>query len=104
MLAWSLLMDGRADAALPYAKRLAQAEPELAAAHLILGRALVDTGDATAGIEHLEHALKIDPNNLETHMALAKAYSKSGRDDESRRERALCLQLSRRVATQLAQP
>jgi tetratricopeptide (TPR) repeat protein len=104
MLAWSLLMDGRADAALPYAKRLAQAEPEVAATHLILGRALVDTGDATAGIEHLEHALKIEPNNLEIHIALAKAYSKSGRDDESRRERALCLQLSRSDVTQLAHP
>ena len=104
MLAWSLLMDGRSDEALPYAKRLAQAQPELAPAQLILGRALVDTGDVPAGIEHLERALKIEPNNLETHIALAKAYSKSGRDDESRRERALCLQLSRSNATQLAHP
>ena len=51
MLAWSLEMQNRSEEALPYARRIAEKEPERAVTHLILGRALVDTGDVTAGIQ-----------------------------------------------------
>jgi Flp pilus assembly protein TadD len=47
------------------------------------------------GMQHLEKALKLEPDNIETHLALAKAYSKSGRKEDARRERVLCLRLSR---------
>ncbi len=95
---WSLLMENRADEALPYARRIAQARPESAVSELMLGRALLDTGNEAAGIEHLERGIKREPDNLELHIALAKAYSKSGRDEEARRERALCLQMTRHDA------
>lgn len=104
MLAWSLLMQNRSDEALHYAKRAVDKEPEQAAAQLVLGRALADTGDVAGGIEHLEHGLRLEPDNLEIHIALAKAYSKSGRDDDALRERALCLQMTRNNAAQLAHP
>jgi len=104
MLAWSLVLQNRPDEALPYATRLVTEQPERAASQLILGRALVGTGDLTGGIERLNRALKLQPDNLETHIALAKAYSKSGRDDDARRERALCLQLTQNGATGLAHP
>ena len=104
MLAWSLLMQRQPDEALPYARRLAKAEPERAASQLILGRSLLDTGNATAGIEYLERALKLEPHNLEIHIALAEAYSKSGRNDDARRERTLCLQMTQNGATGLAHP
>jgi tetratricopeptide (TPR) repeat protein len=104
MLAWSLLMERRADEALPYARRIAQEEPERAASQLILGRALLDTGNLASGIEHLERGLKLEPNNLEIHIALAKAYSKSGRDEDARRERRLCLQMTQNGATGFANP
>jgi tetratricopeptide (TPR) repeat protein len=104
MLAWSLLMQHRSDEALPYAKRIAQADPERAASQLILGRATLDTGNVASGIEHLERGLKLQPDNLEIHIALAKAYSKSGRDEDARRERGLCLRMTQNGATGFAHP
>ena len=104
MLAWSLLMQNRADEALPYAKRIVEDEPLRPASQLTLGRALVDTGDVSGGILHLEQARKLQPDNIETHIALAKAYSKSGRDDDARRERALCWQMTENSAAPLAHP
>ncbi|GAC1638296.1 MAG: hypothetical protein NVS9B14_18740 [Candidatus Acidiferrum sp.] len=98
-LAWALLMQNRAEEAVPYAKRALQEKPELGASHLLFGRALADTGNVGAGIEHLERGIKLEPDNLELHIALAKAYSKSGRIEEARRERALCMQITRNVAT-----
>jgi len=97
--AWSLLMQSRADEALPYARRIAQELPERSASQLVVGRALLETGNIAAGIEHLQRGIKLEPDNLELHIALAKAYSKSGRDEEAHRERALCLQKTRNGAT-----
>ena len=96
--AWSLLMQSRPDEALPYARRIAQELPERAVSQLVFGRASLDTGNVAAGIEHLQRGIKLEPDNLELHIALAKAYSKSGRDEEARRERALCLQMTRNGA------
>ncbi len=104
MLSWSLLMRSRPEQALPYSQRAVVLEPQLAAAQLVLGRSLLDTGDVTGGIEHLEQGLKLEPNNLEIHIALAKAYSKSGRSEDARRERTLCLQITQDAATRLANP
>jgi tetratricopeptide (TPR) repeat protein len=104
MLAWSLLMENRADEALPYAKRVAEKDPKPFASQLVLGRALLDTGDVAGGLQHLGEALKLQPDNIEIHLALAKAYSKSGRDDDARRERALCLQMTQNGVAPLAHP
>ena len=103
LLAWSLLMEGKAGEALPYAKRIAEKRPEWPTSQLALGRALVDTGDVTTGLQHLEQALKLQPDNIEIHIALAKAFSKSGRDGDARRERELSLQMSQNRAP-LAHP
>ena len=104
MLAWSLLMQNRADEALPYAKRIAEEAPERPTSQLTLGRALLETGDIGGGIQHLEQARQLQPDNIEIHIALAKGYSKSGRDDDARRERALCRQMTDNSATALAHP
>jgi tetratricopeptide (TPR) repeat protein len=104
MLAWSLLMQNRPDEALPYARRIEQEKPELAQSQLMLGRALLETGNVAGGIKHLQRALKLDPGDLEIHIALAKAYSKSGGDDDARRERKLCLEMTRNGAIGLAHP
>ena len=98
-LSWALLMQNRGEEALPYAKRIVAEKPELGAAQLLVGRALADTGNIAAGIEHLERGIKLEPDNLELHIALAEAYSKSGRNEEARRERALCVQMTRNGAT-----
>ena len=95
MLAWIPLMRNDGSDALPYAERAAAEDPSLASAQLVLGRALTETGDPKDGIEHLEKTAQLQPDNLEVHLALAKAYSKSGRKEDARRERLLCLEMTK---------
>jgi tetratricopeptide (TPR) repeat protein len=102
MTAWVLLMEGRASEALPFAQRAVHQKADLVTAKLVLGRSLTETGNLKDGIEHLEQALKLDPDDLEVHIALATAYSKSGRKEEARNERKLCLQITRGDGVQLA--
>ena len=107
MLAWDSLMRGNFTEALPYAQKAAAEEPEATVPQLVLGRSLLETGDVKGGMEHLEKALQLDPENLETHLALAKAYSKSGRKEDARRERLRCLEIAKAQDTQntqVAQP
>jgi tetratricopeptide (TPR) repeat protein len=94
MLAWALLMENSPGEALPEAKKAAEEAPTLPMAQLSLGRALLETGDVTSATTTLENALALDPRNLEIHIALARAYSESGREDDARRERLACLQLT----------
>lgn len=104
MTAWALLMRNDASGALPFARKAAENGAGLPAAELALGRALVETGNLPEGTEHLERALRLEPHNLETHIALAKAYSLSGRKAEAERERQLCLEMTKDETTQVARP
>ncbi len=94
MLAWAYGLQGNFAASLPNAQKAAVEDPSLPMAQLVLGRALVETGDVTAGLPHLEAVLSSDPQNLEAHLALVKAYSKLGRNQEARQERLQCLAIS----------
>jgi tetratricopeptide (TPR) repeat protein len=94
MVAWDALIRNDYAEALAYSQKAAAQDPTLPIAQLVLGRALVETGDVQGGIEHLEKELQLEPGNFEAHLALAKAYSKSGRSLEARRERELCLQMA----------
>jgi tetratricopeptide (TPR) repeat protein len=94
MLAWALLMDSSPTEALPEAKKAAEEAPALPMAQLSLGRALLETGETKTATGILENALTLDPKNLEIHIALARAYSESGREDDARRERLACLTMS----------
>jgi Flp pilus assembly protein TadD len=67
----------------------------LPSAQLVLGRALSETGDPRNAVEHLEKTAQLQPDNLEVHLALAKAYSKLGRKEDARRERSLCLEMTK---------
>jgi tetratricopeptide (TPR) repeat protein len=91
MLAWAYLMRNEPSSALPFAQKAAEEAPSQAISLLVLGRALVDTGAIRDGIASLQKALVLEPDNLEIHIALAKAYSESGRRDDARRERQWCL-------------
>ncbi len=104
MLAWNALIRNNPSEALSYAQKVVAEEPAFPGAELVLGRSLVETSDVKDGLAHLEKALQTDPQNLETHIALAKAYSKSGRKDDARRERLLCLDLTKSGSIQLANP
>ena len=95
MLAWIPLTQNDGVEALPYAQKAVEQDPSLPSAQLVLGRALTETGDAKDGVEHLERTAQLQPDNLEVHLALAKAYSKSGRKEDARRERLLCLEMTK---------
>ena len=100
MVAWDSLMRNDFGTALAYAEKAVAEEPKLPVAQLVLGRALLETGDVKAGTEVLEKELQVEPENLEIHFGLAKAYSKSGRKEDARRERLLCLQMERSATNQ----
>jgi tetratricopeptide (TPR) repeat protein len=104
MLAWIPLMQNDGFAALPHARKAAAEDPALASTQLVLGRALTETGDTKAGIERLEKTVELQPDNLEVHLALAKAYSKSGRKEDARRERLLCLEMTKNDTTPATHP
>jgi tetratricopeptide (TPR) repeat protein len=95
MLAWIPLMKNDGADALPHARKAVADDASLPSAQLVLGRALTETGDAKGAIEHLEKTMQLQPDNLEVHLALAKAYSKSGRKEDARRERLLCLEMTK---------
>ncbi|MGD0365696.1 MAG: tetratricopeptide repeat protein [Bryobacteraceae bacterium] len=92
MLALLLLQSGQATEALPLARKAAEDAPSSALAQYAYGLALADPKEAAA---HLEIAERLDPSNFEYHIALAHAYSESGRNDEARRERKISIQLAR---------
>jgi len=95
MLAWIPLLQNDGRQALPYAQKAVAEDPSLPSAQLVLGRALTETGDPKQGIAHLERTEQMQPDNLEVHLALAKSYSKSGRKEDARRERLLCLEMTK---------
>jgi tetratricopeptide (TPR) repeat protein len=103
MLAWASLLQNNPSDALPLAQSAVTDSPAIPGAQVVLGRALMETGDLKNGIDYLEKARQLEPDNLEVHLALAKAYSKSGRKDDARHERMLCLQLTH-GGTQAAHP
>jgi tetratricopeptide (TPR) repeat protein len=104
MLAWYFLLQGDPVQALPLARRAVSEAPSSATGQLVLGRSLVETTDVPGGINHLTAALALDPSNLEVHLALAEAYSKSGHKTEAMHERLLCLDLTKGDAQSVANP
>jgi tetratricopeptide (TPR) repeat protein len=94
-LAWASIMREDPAGALPSATKAVADDPTLPLAQLVLGRAMVDTGNLHDGTLHLERASQLDPGNLENHLALAHAYSESGRKEDAYRERMASLAISR---------
>ena len=99
MIAWTLLQQKEAAAALPYAKAAAEHEAEASLAQYVFGRALLEQGDVGEAILHLKKAESIDGTNLDTHVLLATAYSKAGEAAEARQERLQSLALWEGKAT-----
>ncbi len=61
----------------------------LTSAFAKLGAVLLRRQDIQTAIMYLEHAEKLDPGNFETHVILAQAYKRVGREDDARREGAI---------------
>ena len=104
MLAWYFLLRNDATDALPYAQKAATEAPNSPSAQLVLGRSLIETGSVNNGMDHINAALKLDPNNLEIHLAMVKGYQELGRKDDAARERLLAKDLAKGRASAPAQP
>lgn len=104
MLGWAYLIQENFAEAKVHGAKAATLSPGMSAAQLVLGRSMVETGDLKGGVEHLQQALEVDPGNLEIHLALVRAYSKSGLREDAQRERQQCLLITRESESHAAQP
>jgi tetratricopeptide (TPR) repeat protein len=68
------------------ASRAMKIEPRNYAPHNIMGRILMQTGDAAGGIQELETAARLAPNNASVHFNLAQAYQKAGKKEAAAKE------------------
>ena len=95
MVALEYLQRDDLKGALSYATKAVDSSSPPPLAHYVYGLILTRTGDLQKGADHLDQAEKLDPANLEYHIALAGAYSKLGRSRDSRRERLLTISMAR---------
>lgn len=93
MLALQSVNAGDRSGALAQAKKAAEQPPD-ALTEYAYGQALILSGAFQPAIERLEAAERLDPGLLECHMALAGAYSRTGRHLDARRERRTALQIA----------
>jgi len=94
-LALRLALSGDAAAALALAAKAAGDSPGLGLAQYAYGLALLETGALADAIGRLQIALRIEPENLGFHTALARAYSEAGRYEDARREREASILLAK---------
>ena len=87
------LRRGEAAKALPLARDAVQFEPQSFAAHTVLGRVLVESGDLAKGVTELEAARRLSPESPQPRIALAAVYARLGRSEEAARERKEFLRL-----------
>jgi tetratricopeptide (TPR) repeat protein len=92
-IAFEYLKRGEAAAALPYARKAIESDPQSFIAHNAMGRALVESGNLEQGIKELELSKQQAPGSPQTRIALASAYAKAGRKEDAARERAEFLKL-----------
>ncbi len=94
-----MIRAGASPAALPLARQAAEDGPFSPMAQFTYGLILSANGDLPQAISRLETAERLDPANVEYHMALAGAYSKAGRNEDARRERRTSIQLAKESDT-----
>jgi tetratricopeptide (TPR) repeat protein len=85
-------------AALPYAQKATELEPQSFPAHTVLGRVFAEGDlDSKRGVQELEEARKLAPGSPQVRIALATAYAKAGRKEDAARERREFLKLRQEV-------
>lgn len=86
-IALTELRRGRAQAALPVAEKAAELTPNVPAARMVLGRALLALGQTDRAIGEMEVAVKLAPEVARLHYSLAQAYQQADRSEDAARER-----------------
>ncbi|MEO8659604.1 MAG: tetratricopeptide repeat protein [Bryobacteraceae bacterium] len=80
--------------ALSAAQTALQLCPDLAQAHLDLGRLLADTGDYPKAVEHYRRVLQLAPEESTAHFHLATAYRRMGKTEEANAETRILQEMS----------
>lgn len=95
VLALRLTLAGDVAAAVPLAAKAAADSPGMSLAQYAYGVVLTKRGAFSDAIQHLQAAVRIDPDILEYHTELATAYSDAGRYEDARSERQASIKLAR---------
>jgi tetratricopeptide (TPR) repeat protein len=94
-LAFEHLKRGEAEKGLPYAEKAVQLDPKMVLARNALGRILLELGQIDRAVGELEAGVKLESSNPEMYYALARAYSKAGRDADAQRARSEFMRLDK---------
>jgi tetratricopeptide (TPR) repeat protein len=86
---------GHGPEAVEAARKAVALQPKLPGAHLILGRALLEAGDAETAVSELEAAAALAPASGDVQFALARAYQRAGRAEDAARARQAFLKIER---------
>jgi tetratricopeptide (TPR) repeat protein len=86
---------GRAAEAVTIAEKAVAIAPNAPAGRLVLGRALLEAGQAERAIQELEAGAKLSPANPGFYFSLARAYRTVGREADAARARARFAKLER---------
>ena len=81
--AWALILDDRAEQALPHAERAVELDAEDAQAAAVLGRAYLDLGDNAEGLELAGKAVELQPANALALAVLAEAQMANGQMNDA---------------------
>jgi tetratricopeptide (TPR) repeat protein len=95
---------GHADLALPPAEEAARLAPNVPAARLILGRALLELGETERAVSELEKGAALAPESADIQFALARAYQRAGRAGDAEKARQEFLRLDRAAREKEAAP
>lgn len=86
-IAYIKLKNKEPEQGIQLAEEAVKLSPRLLLGHYILGRALLDSGDAERAIVSLETSQKMAPDEPKIYFALSRAYTKVGRKAEAERAR-----------------
>ena len=86
---------GNPERALAPAEEAARLAPNVPAAHLILGRALLELGETARAVQELEKGAALAPESADMQFALARAYKRAGREEDAEKARQEFLRLDR---------
>ncbi len=73
-------------AAVEYGEEAVKAGPRDFSTHLVLGRALLGSGEVARGAAELQQAVTLAPGDPNPHFSLATAYSRLGKKEDATRE------------------
>ncbi len=74
--------EGTYEKAVQHSRKAVKLDPELTAAHLILGKVLLNLGENQSAIVHLEKVIQLEPSSAEAFFDLAAAARKQGDYDK----------------------